>query len=244
MKFYLKLITANFLHWINTVMRIKKFKVINRDGIKRVDTVPHELILRLKNSISKIDRKEIKVWESEDKADCRIFGVETIVPEVYEVASFLNMEELGKEFYGTSDLAWFCMHGQIKSSEDSQGSGGGWHRDSIFRRQLKIIVYLSNADKNNGCFQYILQSNRTKNILDVKRILGHESHRYTPSEIEEACRVGELKIINCIGAAGDSILVDTRGIHRGMPLVIGEREAITFYMYPRVIPNHMVDELQ
>tara|TARA_B110000908_G_scaffold66424_1_gene80444 strand:- start:125 stop:856 length:732 start_codon:yes stop_codon:yes gene_type:complete len=242
--FYLKLWASNILHWLNTLNSHEKPVGLTFDGIMKIDSVPIDLISRLNNSISNLDSSSIKLWESEDKSDARIFGVEKLVPEVYEVASFLKMEQLGKEFYGTSELAWFCMFGKIQAAEASQGSGGGWHRDSIFRHQVKIIVYLTDADRTNGCFQYIQQSHRSKNVLNVRKFLGHGSHRYLPSEIEETCDVQKLKIIDCIGAKGHSILVDTRGIHRGMPLEHGERKAITFYMYPKTIPSHMASELQ
>ena len=47
-----------------------------------------------------------------------------------------------------------------------KNSGGGWHRDA-HDCQFKVLMYLSDVNEKNGCFQFI--TNSSKN-LKVRRI--------------------------------------------------------------------------
>ena len=46
-----------------------------------------------------------------------------------------------------------------------------------------------------------------------------------------------FKISTITGKAGDLILVNTRGLHRGAPLTEGTRKAVTTYSFRNKIPN-------
>ena len=55
------------------------------------------------------------------------------------------------------------MGGFLQNAE-KVSSGGGWHRDHHFEL-FKVMVYLSDVDKNNGPFSYIENYTENKKIL-------------------------------------------------------------------------------
>ena len=242
--FKLKLVLCELLHFLGARNKTSRWVDLNRFGIEGLPSVSPLMVERLVASVEELDESLAKVWKSTDGCDSRIFGIESLVPEIFELAEALDVERLGRKFYGTNELAWFCMYGHIIFSDQGLGSGGGWHRDSLFQRQLKIVVYLTDADEKNGCFQYMRGSHAWRSVAMVQKFLGHQHHRYEESDISNLAHADMLQTINVKGRAGDSFMVDTRGIHRGMPLLQSERKALTFYLYRRKIPDHMKQELQ
>lgn len=43
------------------------------------------------------------------------------------------------------------MANKVSYTDKNLGSGGGWHRDTVTRRQLKFLMYLNDVDENAGC---------------------------------------------------------------------------------------------
>ena len=83
----------------------------------------------------------------------------------------------------------------------------GWHHDMEDRR-LKLLVLLTDVGPNDQYMSYVLGSNR----------LFHPYEMFLENECSlEYCRVnlGELRIFNTVGRAGDVFLFDSNGAHRG-----------------------------
>ena len=110
----------------------------------------------------------------------------------------------------------------------NKNSGGGWHRDS-HDCQFKILLYLSDVNEKNGCFQFVTNSS--------KKYIGYPSPRtpdyntrYCDKTIEDLVKKNkDCKIHNIIGEKGTIVIVDTTYIHRGKIIEEGERYAITQY---------------
>ena len=48
------------------------------------------------------------------------------------------------------------MANKLIYKKGNLGSGGGWHRDTFFKKQLKFIIYLSDVGEKNGELFYKL----------------------------------------------------------------------------------------
>ena len=184
-----------------------------------------------------------KAWKDAVGSDTRLHGIEKKVKEFAEIFETEKLNKIYKNYVHSSmESIILCNH--IKPIENNIGSGGGWHRDSIHRRQLKFILYLTDAEVQNGCFQYIAKSHKVQNKYQINRTLKKRSGEYRYSEADIISITGnseEFKITNISGKAGDLIIVDTSGIHRGAPIKKGERYAITKYMWEHNIPQSLKD---
>ena len=81
-----------------------------------------------------------------------------------------------------------------------------FHRDVDDWRFIKLFVYLTDVDEENGPHAYVPGSHRSPKLRDIRR--------YSEAEVESAYP-GETMIIT--GAAGDAFLENTQGLHRGIP---------------------------
>ena len=138
------------------------------------------------------------------------------------------------ELYGGLTLYNFAtLGGRITASATNTGSGDGWHRDA-HGHQFKAILYLSDASERNGPFQYLLGSHKLWRMA-VDTVFGDlpqaPNTRYAAADIERAAARLHLTMQSFPAAAGTLLLVNTAGIHRGMPLREGTRYALTNYYY-------------
>jgi hypothetical protein len=183
---------------------------------------------------------EYVAHESND-ADRRIYGIDRLVDVRAINALAKKLLPLARQFYGVWDVKYFCMFGEIKATDNNVGSGSGWHRDSPFRHQFKCIVYLTDVTDRNGPFEYIPKSHAFKEVEGVSNVLKSQLNqdRFEDQDISNLVKNKLLDPVSSItGTAGMILYADTRGLHRGKPLVAGMRRAITYYFYAEQIPHH------
>jgi hypothetical protein len=82
-----------------------------------------------------------------------------------------------------------------------------FHRDPDDWRFVKLFVYLTDVDEDSGPHVYVKGSHRTSR--------GVRAHSYERNKIE--ARYGAISIISVTGSSGTTFIVDTSGIHMGMP---------------------------
>jgi hypothetical protein len=132
------------------------------------------------------------------------------------------------------------LAGRIQATPGNRGSGGGWHRDS-YTNQFKSIIYLTDVDEANGPMQYISGSHATKAKADDDRLMDvplGQRPRYTAAQTKKLIDADPQRVLTVVAPAGSAILVDTTGIHRGMPIRRGQRYSLTNYFYPsRLVDN-------
>jgi hypothetical protein len=167
-------------------------------------------------------------------ADKRMFGVESASPLLMKFHSDVFLREFG-ELLGGRDLYNFATLGaRIEATADNNGSGDGWHRDA-HGFQYKAILYLSDTDMGNGPFEYLLGSHtaiRAATHVTIAAIADPYSTRLSDREVARIVASG-LECRAFPAVAGTLLLVNTAGIHRGMPLKTRERYALTNYYYHR-----------
>lgn len=174
-------------------------------------------------------------------ADQRIYGVDRLDSAFVLEKELAIADRLFQGFDYGRNKAWFQMLGKITYKEGNLGSGSGWHRDSPFTHQFKAILYLTDVTEENGPFEYIKGTHHQKSLRETAKFLGvpTSNYRFTPEQIinlEDAGLIPKRSTIT--GKKGTLLLADVRGLHRGKPLLQGQRMAITRYYFSDGIPSH------
>ena len=106
-----------------------------------------------------------------------------------------------------------------------------WHKDGDDRRSIKVIVYLSDVEREHGPFEYIPKSvtaaNRLKLWIDYQifrtgfsGLKDENMERFVPRSAWKSC----------VGPAGTVIFVDTHSVFHHGSLRTAERSAL-FFVY-------------
>lgn len=173
-------------------------------------------------------------WKDVKNSDYRIHAIENVSEAYKNLFEVDLLSSIYKKHIDKFNMYHFSMANRVEFKENNLGSGGGWHRDVINRRQLKFITYLNDVDENNGCFQYIPFTHTVSQKFKTNHIMGLKtnSYRYTNEDIDKLFVRGNYNCINLIGKKGTTIVVDTSGIHRGAPIILpgNVRYAVTHYM--------------
>ena len=169
------------------------------------------------------------VSKAEDK---RIFGIEQILPAARTLAQDINFLELGELVNREQTYCAFTL-GNLLESGKNGSSGGGWHRDA-FHGQYKALLYLTDVTEDNGPFELLPGSHHLAFVLaGIEKVgLGYMQNRLSDAEV---CRLEELLETPrkpLTGSAGTLILFNSSSIHRGRPIQLGERLALTNYYFP------------
>lgn len=173
-------------------------------------------------------------------SDLRIYGVDRLT-NFFNIKKHIELvSSIHELFYFPKKKDSFALLGKITFKEGNKGSGTGWHRDSPFSHQFKTILYLSDVTENNGPFQYIPKSHKFKKLLQSSKLLQKpfNEDRFTSEEISNLIEQGVIdEPVTFCAKQGTLLLVDTRGLHRGKPLLSGSRYALTSYNYSNRLPN-------
>jgi len=183
-----------------------------------------------------IDGGDANVWRDESESDTRLYGSHLYSEAIAKFYGDPYLSEIGERYLNTELINSHTLGARLIPKKDNLGSGGGWHRDSVFRKQYKSILYLTDVDENNGPFEYVLGTHNKSTIYSSIKKNGFTAYqnRISNDNVQSflATHKGfETKV--CTAKRGTVILVDTRGMHRGMPIQIGERYALTNYFYPK-----------
>ena len=81
------------------------------------------------------------------------------------------------------------------------------------------------------CFNYLKYTHkpldRVKYCFDLNWSLN--KFQFTPDEVKKL--PSKYEFVDVVGKAGDLIIVDTSGIHKGSPIKSGSRIALTQYLW-------------
>ena len=122
---------------------------------------------------------------------------------------------------------------KLTYAPENLGSGQGWHRDS-YTKQFKAMVYLSDVALDTGPFEYVLGSHTYRHVFgsvmdnNDKKLRANNS-RFEHSDVVEFCEKRKLERKVFDAPAGSIVLFDARGLHRGSPILSGQRYALTNY---------------
>ena len=163
--------------------------------------------------------------------DKRVWGLEKD-PYLGPVLKNLFRPQILKSFafYKTESLNLTFMGNRVEPGD--LGSGGGWHQDSIIRKQYKAFCYLNDVkDVDDGAFQYFkLKDSLMLRISEL--VKGNFSNRINRS-------IDTEKAISCLYKGGEVFDIDTRLVHRGSPIKGAQKKryCITLYAYGKKTPS-------
>ncbi|MBL8954855.1 MAG: phytanoyl-CoA dioxygenase family protein [Myxococcaceae bacterium] len=174
-----------------------------------------------------------RLWRSKDGADTRAFAAETVSARIRRFNRDPLLLRLGEKYLHETLEPFFTMAGHLRPTDGNLGSGGGWHRDTAAEHQFKALVYLTDTTEQTGAFQYVPGSHRLRSLVRGIVTAGAHfgQHRFEDAEVARICAAAGTEPRTFAGAAGTLLLVDSSGIHRGMPIATGERYALTTYYF-------------
>jgi ectoine hydroxylase-related dioxygenase (phytanoyl-CoA dioxygenase family) len=220
----------------------KTLKELDKSGISVIPNFYNSnQIKKLKEDALEIfSRSDLNIYKDETNSDTRAFGANWFSNNI---DSFCNNKEILKilETYEGHEMKLkFTMANLLIPKVGNTGSGGGWHRDSPREKQTKAILYLTDVNTTNGPFQYIKGTHKPLDVLKHRlfRQPNLNQKRITEGDVNNLLKNSSYKITEITAKAGDLILVDTRGIHRGKPMETGERIALTNYYFKSEKSHH------
>ncbi|MBL4710732.1 MAG: phytanoyl-CoA dioxygenase family protein [Flavobacteriales bacterium] len=183
-----------------------------------------------------ISNNTIKKWYDDSKSDSRIFASHKYSESIKKFHEDPFLKKLGEAYTKSELINSHTLGAKLIATENNFGSGGGWHRDSVFKIQYKSIAYLSDVNIDNGPFEYLLGSHKKSTILKSIKENKFKAHhnRFSEEDIQQF-KESNPSINSKVFTAkkGTVILVDTSGIHRGTPIKSGNRYALTNYFFPK-----------
>lgn len=119
-----------------------------------------------------------------------------------------------------------------------------YHFDMAHPKFIKIFIYLTDVTEKNGPHKYVIGSHH-RNPPQLLR----QDRRFSDQEVE-ACYPPE-NFLAMVGPQGTMFVEDTRGLHKGVPLVEGERLVLQFQFsvsrfganYPKLSRNGLLPDL-
>lgn len=244
----MKLFLSDLLYIKNRLMTkftevstYKFYEDINKYGYVIIENFISESDVKLLSALTLEihDKNKDKLcYDNNDFSDERMYGIDYSSPIFSFLFSQSFIKELCNSIQGDSFLNRFLMSNVVKSSSSGLGSGGGWHRDSPYRHQFKAFLFLTDVTNNSGPLSYIKSTNRTSFIRRIHDRLGvsESIYRYSDEQIDSVLQMPDLVADNVLCTAGSLVLADTRGIHRGTPVISGQRVALTTYFFDKSIP--------
>lgn len=235
-------ILLNGKRFINAKGTVKKNKdIMNELDANGYALLPNylgkEICESLVNEMNQLllEKKDLNnYWTDYNGSDQRFYRIQ----EITEKFNFFLYDEVLSSFrnaymgHQPNDKVDNLLVNKISYVENNLGSGGGWHRDSPHSNQFKAITYLKDVKATNGPFQYVKGSHKFTESLKLyfNKLINDSQYRFTDAELENIItQVGHDKLITFTCNAGDVILVDTKGLHRGKPIENDIRYAMTIY---------------
>lgn len=196
----------------------------------------------IRNTIEEVIKVNKRIWIDAESSDHRIFFSNLASPMIEGYFRNNFIIEVLSAYEKTPSYNGFTLANKVVYKENNAGSGGGWHRDFVKRKQTKALLYLSPVSEKNGPFQFLEGTHKFDSIVKYQKEFNFKfnQNRFSDQEIEAVIRKYPQLLRTITGQPGSLILVDTRGIHRGKPIEDGTRYALTnYYWFNASIPGHI-----
>ncbi|HEU0162940.1 MAG TPA: phytanoyl-CoA dioxygenase family protein [Rhizomicrobium sp.] len=166
-------------------------------------------------------------------ADCRIFGSERASPAIRAFHDDPFCRDVGQAYRRGPLTNFSTLAARLTAKPGNLGSGQGWHRDAFYF-QYKSMIYLSDVSPDNGPFQLLPGSQRMLNVVRdtfVGRLDAPPASRITQEQVARLLARDPARAVSLPASAGTLVLFDSSTIHRGMPINVGTRYALTNYYF-------------
>lgn len=145
------------------------------------------------------------------------------IEEVQKLAFDTNLLNLVSQFLGSEPIlcqtnCWWSIN---KSTHRSNLSGNAqlFHQDTEYLKFVKVFIYLTDVNEDNGPHQYVKGSSKiAQEKLGENYVI---SSRVEDEKVDDV--FGKDNVITFTGKKGTIIIEDTFGLHKGTPVVEGAR---------------------
>ena len=185
----------------------------------------------LKNDVCKLiinkfdDLNQKQIISQKKNDDIRIFGFEKFLEKKTTNLLFDIDAKSSIKFFKKKPFNQTLMVNKIFESSEKKfnlGSGGGWHRDSYFKKQFKTIFYLTKVNIENGPFTYLEPKLKIfSRFYPMKARLSEN--------VDNRLSFCSNKISMTSEKPGLGFSIITNYIHRGIPITKNVRYAIQVY---------------
>ncbi len=198
-----------------------------------------DVIIKEIDQLHETYKKEIFVDKT--SADKRMFGANLHSKAIAEFWEDPFLNKIRDYYYQTTGFVGCTLAARIDAVADNIGSGGGWHRDTVYGTQLKAILYLSDVSEEQGPFQYLSYTHDYSSKLDAIKHCGirFDQNRLDGKIVNKLLEKEPYELVTFTAKRGTLLLVDTTGIHRGKPLSDKCRYALTNYWFVKKMPPHI-----
>ena len=174
------------------------------------------------NNFDELNKK--KIFSTKKKDDIRIFGFEKVLDKNITNLFFDIDTKSSIKFFKKKPLYQTLMVNKTFVSSDKlgSGSGGGWHRDSYFKKQHKTIFYLTKVNIENGPFTYL-----EPKLKIFSRFYPMKTRLSANADKKLNFCSNKISITSEKPGLGFSII--SNYIHKGIPVINGVRYAVTVY---------------
>lgn len=158
-------------------------------------------------------------------------GYSSILDDFKRLASSTYEKELGRS---PNNIVLMVNH--ITATDAPEGSGGGWHVDSV-RSQYKLFMYLTDCTQvENGPLTLFTTGSAWKDRLTIffNYIRGNK-FRFTNEKISSLGKKG-FKLQPVLKEKCSPFFINTSFIHRGAKITMGERILVTAYLFDTELP--------
>jgi hypothetical protein len=137
--------------------------------------------------------------------------------------------QIGKAFNHT-----ILMVNHITPQASPEGSGGGWHVDSV-QDQYKLFMYLTNCEsESQGPLTLFTSGSKIKDRMRIIiNYLKGNKFRFSNSVIDKLESKGFAQV-PVLRESLKPFFVNTSFIHRGARITVDERMLITAYMFDKI----------
>lgn len=163
--------------------------------------------------------EEFTIENIPDKTNVVNFYPEDLaeIPEIVNLANDPIILNSVSDFLGcTPTLSNINMWWSVacKKAKDAQN----FHRDVDDYKFIKLFIYLTDVDLESGPHVYVESSSKSNKFRQIAR--------FSDDKIEKYFGVDQIKYFT--GNKGSMFLVDTYGIHKGLPPIGKERLLLQF----------------
>lgn len=147
-------------------------------------------------------------------------------PDIQRLMTDTSLIAVAQSYIGSQpvldevNLWWSTAYG----SKPDSGAAQLYHFDMDRIRWLKFFVYLTDVGSENGPHCFVAGSHKTRGIPG--RFLDRGYARISDDEVQSA--YPRERLIEFTGPRGTIIAEDTRGLHKGQPVVAGHRLILEF----------------
>jgi len=163
------------------------------------------------------------------------------IKELDELFSLIMPEIEQKVFKSNAHIEF--LHPYRNKAGANPDSSWLWHYDDCPDQFLKLVIYLTDVNENNGCFQYLQKDNGEFPMVPTNKTYpGHngqpfyfKNKRIPPEETKKRIEEG-YKVKSLLGKAGTYALMHPNIYHRATVPEEGSnpRECLFFFIRPSI----------